>query len=209
MKNLKFTCLAAGVLLLALGGCSSSTTESTTASTAEEVTTDKTTATPPAEVLADIPYPKGGDSLATFADSTSFHALAASIDLADVLASVQAKSRGTQPEVKKFAEDMISDHTKTNEELKKIATMRGLALPTSPVGTHQRMLNKVVNEKDANEFDEEYMDLQITLHKQAVELYESAAKHNSDPELKAFANRMLPAMRHHLDMAKSTRALVK
>ena len=115
MKNFKLTWLAAGVLLWSLGGCSSSTTESTTTSTAEEVSTDRTTATPPAEVIADIPYPKGSDSVAATVDSISFHSLAASSDITEVQASIQAKTRATNPEVKKFAEDMIADHTKTSE----------------------------------------------------------------------------------------------
>ena len=120
MKNLKLTWLAAGALLWSLGGCSSSTTESGTTSTAEEVTNDKTTATPPAEAIADIPYPKGSDSVSASIDSTSFHSLAASADITEVQASIQAKTRATNPEVKKFAETMVADHTKTSEELKPI-----------------------------------------------------------------------------------------
>ncbi|MFC5272251.1 DUF4142 domain-containing protein [Adhaeribacter terreus] len=209
MKKFTATCVAASTLLLSLGSCSSTNTETTTTNTTEEVATDRTTATPPAEVIANIPYPKGSDSVAAFSDTTSFQAMAASSDMFEVLSSVQAKAKARNAEVKKFAEQMITDHSKTSDELKQIATKRNFKLPPTPLAFHQRMLSKLSNEKDMDEFDKEYMDMQVTAHTKAVELFESAAKHQTDPELKAFAARHLPTLRMHLDMAKRTKDMVK
>jgi putative membrane protein len=209
MKNSTLTILAAGALLCGLGSCSSTNTETTTTPPAEEVATDRTTAPSPVEVVGNVDTPNGSDSVAAPTDSISFHALAASSDVVEILSSVQAKAKARNAEVKKFAEQMITDHTKTSDELKQIATKRNLKLPNTPLGMHQRMLNKVINEKDMDEFDEEYMDMQVTMHQQAVALFEEAAKDQSDPELKAFATKHLPHLKMHLDMAKKTKALVK
>ena len=209
MKKFNFTLIAAGVLLLATGGCSSSTTETTTASTAEEVKTDRTTAPQEAKVTANIPFPEGKDGEAADQDSTSFQAIAASADIFEIQSSVQAKAKASNAEVKKYAEQMITDHTKTSDELKQIADKRNFTLPNTPLASHQRMLNKLANEKDADEFDEEYMAMQVDVHKQAVDLFESAARSQTDPELKDFANRHLPHLRMHLDLAKKTKDMIK
>ena len=198
MKDLSLTMLAAGALFLGINGCSSSTTETTTTSTAEGVTETTTT-----------PTDTGADASTAPLDSTSFHALAASSDIFEVLSSVQAKAKAQNAEVKKFAEQMITDHTKTSDELKQIAAKRYLGLPTVALARHQRMLDELTNEEDMDEFDDEYMSMQVKVHSQAVELFESAAENETDPELKAFAVRHLPHLRMHLDNAKRIKDLVK
>ena len=198
MKDLSLTMLAAGALFLGISGCSSSTTETTTTSTAEGVTETTTTPT----------YTDADASTAPL-DSTSFHALAASSDIFEVLSSVQAKAKAQNAEVKKFAEQMITDHTKTSDELKQIAAKRYLGLPTVALARHQRMLDELTNEEDMDEFDDEYMSMQVKVHSQAVELFESAAENETDPELKAFAVRHLPHLRMHLDNAKRIKDMVK
>ena len=198
MKDLSLTMLAAGALFLGISGCSSSTTETTTTSTAEGVTETTTT-----------PTDTDADASTAPLDSTSFHALAASSDIFEVLSSVQAKAKAQNAEVKKFAEQMITDHTKTSDELKQIAAKRYLGLPTVALARHQRMLDELTNEEDMDEFDDEYMSMQVKVHSQAVELFESAAENETDPELKAFAVRHLPHLRMHLDNAKRIKDMVK
>ena len=198
MKDLSLTMLAAGALFLGINGCSSSTTETTTTSTAEGVTETTTT-----------PTDTDADASTAPLDSTSFHALAASSDIFEVLSSVQAKAKAQNAEVRKFAEQMITDHTKTSDELKQIAAKRYLGLPTVALARHQRMLDELTNEEDMDEFDDEYMSMQVKVHSQAVELFESAAENETDPELKAFAVRHLPHLRMHLDNAKRIKDMVK
>ena len=198
MKDLSLTMLAAGTLFLGISGCSSSTTETTTTSTAEGVTETTTT-----------PTDTDADASTAPLDSTSFHALAASSDIFEVLSSVQAKAKAQNAEVRKFAEQMITDHTKTSDELKQIAAKRYLGLPTVALARHQRMLDELTNEEDMDEFDDEYMSMQVKVHSQAVELFESAAENETDPELKAFAVRHLPHLRMHLDNAKRIKDMVK
>ena len=198
MKDLSLTMLAAGALFLGISGCSSSTTETTTTSTAEGVTETTTT-----------PTDTDADASTAPLDSTSFHALAASSDIFEVLSSVQAKAKAQNAEVRKFAEQMITDHTKTSDELKQIAAKRYLGLPTVALARHQRMLDELTNEEDMDEFDDEYMSMQVKVHSQAVERFESAAENETDPELKAFAVRHLPHLRMHLDNAKRIKDLVK
>ena len=202
MRKLKISVLAASVLLWGMG-CSSTETATTENNTTTEgvVATDSPAATGTA---ADATT----DATATASiDSTSFAMVAASSDMFEVLSSTEAQSRAVNPEVKKFAHHMLTDHTKTTSELKTIAASKNITLPTSPLPMHQRMIQKVHN-ADAKEFDESYMEAQVMAHKQAVALYETASNNVTDPELKAFAAKTLPALRMHLEMAQKTKDLV-
>jgi putative membrane protein len=209
MKNSTLTIFAAGALLLGLSNCSSSNPETTTTPPAEEVTTDQSTAKTNIEATSPNTSRTGSDSVAAFTDTTSFQAVATSINIVEVLAGVQAKSKARNAEVKKFADQMVTAHTKSGDDLKRIAGMRNFNLPNTSLYGHQRMINKVTNEKDLDEFDKEYMDMQVQIHSQAVELYEKAAKNQQDPDLLAFASENLPTVRMHLDNAKKLKSMLK
>lgn len=209
MKNFTFTIFAAGVIALGLGACSSSNPETTTTPPAEEVATDRTTAPSPVEVVGNVDAPAGSDSVARFQDTVSFQAVATSINIMEVQTGVQAKTKARNAEVKKFAEQMVTAHSKSGEELKRIAGMRNQNLPNTALYGHQKMINKTTNEKDLDEFDKEYMDMQVTVHNQAVELYEKASKNNDDPDLKAFAGTNLPTLKMHLENAKKLKSTLK
>src|SRR5688572_11853590 len=209
MKNFTHMFLAAVALIWGLGSCSSSNPETTTTPPAEEVATDRTTAPSPVEVVGNVDAPAGNDSVAGAQDTVSFQAVATSINILEIQTGIQAKTKARNAEVKKFAEQMVTAHTKSSDDLKRIAGTRNYNLPNTALYWHQRMINKAANEKDLDEFDKEYMDMQVTVHTQAVELYEKAAKNNDDPDLQAFAGTNLPTLKMHLDNAKKLKSTLK
>jgi putative membrane protein len=58
------------------------------------------------------------------------------------------------------------------------------------------------------EFDREYMKHQVADHDKAVALFERQAKNGKDAELKAFAERTLPTLKEHQQMARDIHAKV-
>ena len=142
------------------------------------------------------------------ADTTSFPVVAASNDLFEILSGNQAQNRAQNPEVKSFAAQMISEHTKTAGELRSFGRDKNLSFPASPIPLHQRMLANLERE-NAGHFDKKYMEMQVLAHEQAIAFFETAAQTETDPDLRAFAAKNIPALRKHLEMAKSTKAKVK
>jgi putative membrane protein len=121
----------------------------------------------------------------------------AEIDLA-TLAKEQAKS----DQVKTFADRMIKDHTKANQDLQRIAQNEGVAVPTETDPEHSKMradLSKLKGE----EFDQRYMQSMVKDHQKAVALLEKEAKTGQNQDLKAFAESTLPVIKEHLQMAKA------
>ncbi len=188
MKKIKIFVLVFSSILYGVG-CSSSNTDSAAGNTtSEEVATDAATGATTTQPL----------------DTTSFPVMAASSDMFEILGSQQAQQKATNAEVKRFAEQMITDHTQTSTELKSIAEAKNMLLPAAPLPMHQRMITAISTE-DAKEFDEEYMEAQVLAHQQAVTLFETASTNEANPELKAFAAKHLPHLRMHLDMAKQVK----
>jgi putative membrane protein len=65
----------------------------------------------------------------------------------------------------------------------------------------QDMLDKLrgLNGKD---FAKQYMDDQVSAHKQAVSLFQRYGKGGDNEPLKGWAAQTLPTLQHHLDMAQ-------
>jgi putative membrane protein len=104
---------------------------------------------------------------------------------------------------KSFANQMITDHTKTSAELK--AAVQGDAnapLPTALDSSHQSKLDQLKGLNGAD-FTKNYHDVQVSAHNDAVSLFERYAKGRDNAKLKSWASTTLPALRHHLEMAQA------
>jgi putative membrane protein len=127
---------------------------------------------------------------------------AAMSDMLEIEAAKVAQQKGNADE-KKFAEQMITDHTKTSTELKGIVTGElAAAIPTALDDSSQKKLDKLKGAKPDN-FASEYDPMQVSAHKDAVSLFERYAKGGENSKLKDWAGKTLPALQHHLDMAQA------
>jgi putative membrane protein len=124
---------------------------------------------------------------------------AASGGLFEVKSSELALRKATKGECKHFAEMMIKDHSKANDELKAAAAKAGIPLPTDLAPHHQKMLDSL---KTATDFDSAYVDSQVKAHVEAVDLFTAASASVKDPGLRDFATKTLPVVKMHLEHVK-------
>jgi putative membrane protein len=126
---------------------------------------------------------------------------AATSDMLEIEAAKVAQQKGNANE-KRFAEQMITDHTNASSELKSAvsADMKS-AIPTALDDSSQKKLDKL-RETREQAFASEYDPMQVSAHKDAVSLFERYANGGEDPTLKDWAGQTLPALRHHLEMAE-------
>jgi putative membrane protein len=127
---------------------------------------------------------------------------AATSDMLEIDAAKIAQQKGNADE-KQFAQQMITDHTKTSSELKGLvpADMKS-ALPSALDDSSQKKLDKLRDTKP-EDFAGQYDPMQVSAHKDAVSLFERYAKGGEDPKLKDWAGKTLPALQHHLEMAQA------
>jgi len=104
------------------------------------------------------------------------------------------------PDVKKFAQQMITDHTKAGTEMKAVvAKVQGVTAPTALDDAHQSKLDDL-KKKTGDDFDQDYVSDQKGAHGDAVSLFKNYADNGTDPDLKAFAAKTLPTLQAHKDM---------
>jgi putative membrane protein len=126
---------------------------------------------------------------------------AATSDMLEIEAAKIAQQKGNADE-KKFAEQMITDHTKTSSELKGMvpADMTS-TIPASLDDSSQKKLEKLRDAKP-DDFASDYDPMQVSAHKDAVSLFERYANGGDNTKLKDWAGKTLPALQHHLQMAE-------
>ena len=139
----------------------------------------------------------------------SFMKEAAHAGAAEIEASKLAQTKAKSADVKTFADSMVTDHTKVADELKALAATKNVKLPDGP-SVKQKAEIKLIDAGDNDKFDARYAKtFGVKAHQDTIKLFEDAAKNAKDPEVKAWADKTLPGLRHHLEMAQALSAAPK
>ena len=128
---------------------------------------------------------------------------AANSDMLQIAAATFAQEKGNAEE-KKFAEQMMTDHSKTSSDLKSLVSSGAVMadIPTALDSSSQKKLDKLRDTR-RQAFASEYDPMQVSVHKEAVSLFERYSKSGDNPKLKDWAGKTLPTLQHHLDMAEA------
>ena len=125
---------------------------------------------------------------------------AAAMDLELVKLGELAQTNSKMPDVKKLGEMMKMNHTNSLKNLQTLASAKQVTLPTAITNSGQATYDKIMAKKGVD-FDKNYCNMMVSMHKNAVEKFEKANVSVSDTDIKAWAETMLPALRTHLDAA--------
>jgi putative membrane protein len=122
--------------------------------------------------------------------------------LAEVELGKVAAQQGASDEVKKFGQQMVTDHTKGDDELKTLAMRRGITVPSEPDSKDKALMTRLSKLHGAS-FDRAYMRNMVSDHKQDVAAFRRESTSGKDPEVKAWATKMLPTLEEHLKEAQA------
>ncbi len=127
-------------------------------------------------------------------------------NLAEIETGKMALEKSKNPEVRKFAQTMIDDHTKAQSELSALAQNKGVALPTSPDLAHKTIAT-ALKLLSGTTFDNQYISrVGVGDHESAQALLQKVQTNADDADLKAYAAKTIKAVEHHLSMAKAMEA---
>jgi putative membrane protein len=127
---------------------------------------------------------------------------AAQAGMTEVQLGQLAVQKGTNADVKSFGQKMVDDHTTANNQLKALATQKGVTLPRSPSAMQKADVDRLSKMSGAT-FDRAFMDQMVKDHKKVVAAFDMAAKRSRDADVKRFAASTLPTLQGHLQMAQS------
>jgi putative membrane protein len=131
---------------------------------------------------------------------------AAQSDLTEIKTSQLALSRSQNPQVLKYAREMIQAHTDSTNKLKPIAARLGLTMPTT-LGAENQAFYDRLSRLSGTQFDSAYKTGQASAHARTQAVFQTELKQGQNSDLKAFANEILPVVAMHLQMAKSLTAM--
>ena len=127
---------------------------------------------------------------------------AANGGMAEVALGKLAQQQATSAAVKDFANMMVTDHSKANDELMALAKSKNITLPDS-VSNDKKQAMMDLSKKTGADFDKAYVDMMVDDHKSTISLFEDESKNGKDADIKAFADKTLPTLRTHLTHIQS------
>ena len=137
------------------------------------------------------------------AEATTFAKKVAAANTFEIQSSELAQQRAQSADVKSFAQQMISDHTKAGKEFKSAVQEANISPPPpeQPDAKQKAILAKLQKAQGAA-FDKAYTNAQLNAHREAVALFRSYSKAGKTEPLKSFAQKTLPTLEHHLTMVQ-------
>jgi putative membrane protein len=125
-------------------------------------------------------------------------------DRFEIVSGEMVQERTRNADVRRFAQLMVQDHTRTSNEAQ--ATARAEAIDAAPPagldGRRQAMLEQLQAVNGAD-LDARYVDQQVDAHEEALKLLRDYAAGGDNAALKAWAARTAPMIENHLQMARA------
>ena len=137
-----------------------------------------------------------GQSSSLSAKDKTFMKKAAKGGMFEVAMGKLAEQNAQNEDVKSFGQRMVTDHSKANDELKSIASKKGVQLPTKEPTVKWTS-------------DKAYMDAMVKDHEKDLAEFKEEANSGSDPDVKKFADDTAKMIQEHFDLAKETQAKLK
>jgi len=132
---------------------------------------------------------------------------AASGAMMEVQLGKLAQTNSRNPRVKRFGSMMIKDHGEGLEKLKALASSSNLTLSDS-ISRRQQKEKDELTKKKGIAFDQAYIDMMISDHKNDISEFEHEATNGTHEAIKSLASDNLKILHTHLDSATNIQKLV-
>lgn len=118
-----------------------------------------------------------------------------------------AVDKGRNSAVKEFGQRMVTDHAKTNEELKKIASRTNIALPDTMTASDQSLYDRL-SQLSGSAFDRAYARAMVKDHEDDVAAFQRESMEGKNTAVKEFATQTVPTLKSHLQQAREMQKTV-
>jgi putative membrane protein len=122
-------------------------------------------------------------------------------NLAEINMAQLALTNSTNPDVRKFAQRMIDDHTRLNRELNAVAD-RDRFRPAATMNAKEQMQYNSLARLRGAAFDRAYAEDMVKDHNHDVAELEKASKSLKSKDLKEAATKALPVIKEHDKLAR-------
>ncbi|WP_216324175.1 DUF4142 domain-containing protein [Deinococcus aestuarii] len=131
-----------------------------------------------------------------------FMEVASMSNLTEITTSQLALQKSTNQNVRAYAQQMITEHTRAQAELRALANAKGVRIADKP-GADQRLQYNRLTTLSGAAFDAAYKNVQVGGHQMTLDLIETYRSVGKDQQALAYAAKIQPAVARHLEEAKA------
>lgn len=137
----------------------------------------------------------------TQAGDQQFLDQAFSINQGEISLGKLAQERGTTAPIRDFGKRLESDHQAALDQLREVAEKSHLTLPVK-MQRDEMDLHQQLSKLTGKEFDQAFVEHMVSGHRHAIDLFQEEASHGQDAALRSYAEKQLPILRVHENIAK-------
>lgn len=130
-----------------------------------------------------------------------FLVTAAKTDMTEAHQGQMAENQAKRADLKDLGKTLAQDHTDSYVQLSELAAKTGTSIPKGINAARNPAIQQLVHLK-GDSFDRQFARDEITAHRQAIAAFKREAAHGQDPDVKAYANKMIPVLEKHLHLAE-------
>jgi putative membrane protein len=122
-------------------------------------------------------------------------------NLAELESARIALQKSGDSDVKDYAKMIKSEHTKALEDLTDLMHDKNVRQTKAIAADTQQDINRM-NNLTGGEFDREFINMMVTDHQKAIELFRDQQSSAQDRDVKKYVDDTLPKLEMHLDKAQ-------
>jgi putative membrane protein len=126
---------------------------------------------------------------------------AARTDMTEAHEGQMAEGQATRTDVKTLGKTLAEDHSASYAQVSQIAAKEGVTIPKGINVSQNHTIVQLVHLKGDN-FDRQFAKDEVAAHRQLLVVFQREAKQGKDPEVKAYASKMIPTLEKHLQLAE-------
>lgn len=120
---------------------------------------------------------------------------------AEIQTSRLALERSQNDDIRDYAQRMITEHTRANEQLTRYATQQNIQLPSERVDPLNQAIAARLGQLSGEAFEQAYVEAQTNAHLRTIALYRTEIAQGQTQGLRTYASQLLPNIEQHYEMA--------
>jgi len=130
-----------------------------------------------------------------------FMVMAATLNMTQAHEGQMAEKQANRTDVRSFGQSLDQDHKQAYTELSRLASKTGVTIPTSIVARNRDI--EQLDRLKGKQFDSQFARDEVSTDQRALTEFKREAKQGQDPDVKAYASKMIPVIEKHLHDAQA------
>ena len=118
-------------------------------------------------------------------------------NLAEIQTAKFVEQKTNDPGIRKYAQDLRSEHSMAQQQLKQVAQQAGVTLPASPTQEDIAKLDQL-KKLSGKQLDNAFVKNELSDHKKGIKSFDTEIATSQDPAVKDFAEMVLPHLQDHM-----------